>query len=74
MVRKKNSYYCGSDGLDLFDRFEQGLISKEKYKGFIICNIIKYIIRFEDKNGLEDLYKALDYLERLIDLVKKEED
>ena len=30
-------------------------------------NIIKYIVRYKLKNGIEDLEKALDYLHRLID-------
>ena len=29
-------------------------------------NIIKYIVRYKLKNGLEDLEKAKDYLDRLI--------
>lgn len=30
-------------------------------------NIIKYITRYKEKNGLEDLLKAKDYLNRLIE-------
>lgn len=33
---------------------------------FIEGNIIKYVIRHRDKNGLEDLKKAKHYLELLI--------
>tara|TARA_R100000734_G_C3294019_1_gene85438 strand:+ start:569 stop:763 length:195 start_codon:yes stop_codon:yes gene_type:complete len=29
-------------------------------------NVIKYVVRHKDKNGLEDLQKAKWYLERLI--------
>ena len=29
-------------------------------------NIIKYIMRYKDKNGLEDLYKAEWYIKELI--------
>lgn len=29
-------------------------------------NIIKYIVRYKLKNGIEDLNKAKDYLDRLI--------
>jgi hypothetical protein len=32
-----------------------------------IGNIIKYISRYENKNGLEDLLKARKYLDMLID-------
>ena len=30
-------------------------------------NIIKYIVRYKLKNGVEDLYKTKDYLDRLIE-------
>jgi len=39
---------------------------------FIEGNIIKYVIRYKKKNGLEDLLKAKDYLEKLINEVKNE--
>jgi|GEM_PF-1248088 hypothetical protein len=35
------------------------------------ANIVKYITRWKDKNGLEDLEKARWYLERLIKITKK---
>ena len=34
---------------------------------FVVGNIIKYICRYKDKNGLEDLLKAREYLNILID-------
>ncbi len=34
--------------------------------GFHEGNIIKYVSRYKNKNGVEDLFKARDYLERLI--------
>lgn len=33
---------------------------------FIEGNIIKYVTRYKYKNGLQDLMKAKDYLDRLI--------
>lgn len=35
--------------------------------GFLEGNILKYVARFRHKNGVEDLRKALWYLNRLID-------
>lgn len=35
--------------------------------GFLQGNIVKYVWRYKDKNGLEDLNKAMWYLKRLID-------
>lgn len=34
--------------------------------GYVEGNIIKYILRFKDKNGLEDLKKARHYIDILI--------
>ena len=40
---------------------------------FIEGCIIKYISRYKDKNGLEDLYKAKWYMDKLIELKIKED-
>ena len=33
---------------------------------FFECNIVKYVTRWRDKNGLQDLLKAKEYLDKLI--------
>jgi len=38
--------------------------------GFVEGNIIKYILRFKDKGGVQDLLKAKHYIELLIDTTK----
>ena len=35
--------------------------------GFIEGNIIKYVLRHKDKNGIEDLKKAKHYIDLLIE-------
>lgn len=40
---------------------------------FYLANTLKYLIRFNNKNKVEDLNKAKDYLNRLIDHVIIEE-
>jgi len=44
-------------------------MSEEAFKGFIWGNVIKYIARWEDKGGKQDLEKAKQYLEKLIEIV-----
>ena len=39
--------------------------------GFIEGNIIKYVTRYKDKNGLEDLEKARWYLNKLISMLEE---
>lgn len=36
--------------------------------GYLAGNIIKYVSRYKDKNGIEDLKKAMHYLEKLIEV------
>jgi hypothetical protein len=38
--------------------------------GFVEGNIIKYILRFKEKGGVQDLLKAKHYIELLIDSSK----
>ena len=35
--------------------------------GFIAGNVIKYVVRYKFKNGIEDLKKARHYLDMLIE-------
>ena len=42
--------------------------SREALEGFFAGNALKYIIRYKDKNGVEDLEKAKDYIDRIIKL------
>lgn len=58
--------YTGEDGKDLIDRFEEGLIPEEQVRGFLRGNVFKYLTRYPDKYGMDDLLKANEYLRRLI--------
>lgn len=39
----------------------------ENNLNFLQGNVVKYIVRYKEKNGLEDLNKAMEYLKRLIE-------
>ena len=41
--------------------------SHDEFVGFCKGNVLKYLLRYKDKNGLEDLEKAKIYLNWLID-------
>lgn len=43
----------------------------EAVKDFCICNAFKYIYRHSNKNGLEDVKKAVWYLNKYIELSEK---
>lgn len=38
--------------------------------GFIVGNVIKYVLRYDAKNGLEDVRKAKRYIEFLINVLE----
>jgi hypothetical protein len=40
--------------------------------GYLEGNIIKYVSRYEKKGGLEDLYKARHYMDKLIEVIENE--
>ena len=44
----------------------------EQFRGSMKSNIIKYTMRYENKNGVEDLNKAIEYIERLKKYEEKE--
>ena len=71
MTDKINNYnhpkrYTGEDGKDLIDRMEEGLMPEEQVRGFLRGNVFKYLTRYPDKYGMDDLIKANEYLRRLI--------
>lgn len=46
-------------------------LTPEQYEGYLYGNVIKYMWRWKEKNGLEDLRKANHYLDWLIKEVEK---
>lgn len=49
-------------------------LTKEQLQGFYTGNILKYISRYQKKNGIEDLKKANVYLNWLIELLSEEKE
>jgi hypothetical protein len=41
--------------------------------GYLEGNIVKYISRWRDKGGIDDLRKVMHYTEKLIEIATKEE-
>jgi hypothetical protein len=41
--------------------------------GYLEGNIVKYISRWRDKGGIDDLRKVIHYTEKLIEIATKEE-
>jgi len=45
-------------------------MTPEEYKGFLKGNIIKYVIRADEKNGVDDYQKAIVYSKWLEEFVR----
>ena len=61
-------HYADGNGVECIDAIEASM-SMEEFKGFLKGNVQKYVWRYAQKNGAEDLKKAQWYLERLITIV-----
>jgi len=42
--------------------------------GYLAGNVIKYVVRYKKKNGVEDLRKARHYIDKLIEVEMEAED
>ena len=62
-------YYKMPNGNDLWSAFDKGLIPLQAKIGFELGSVIKYVIRYREKNGITDLHKADEYLEKMINSV-----
>lgn len=64
------SYYQ-QNGQDLIDHLSE-IFNSDMFIGFMTGNIFKYLTRWQQKNGVEDLEKAQVYLNRLIEFEKQQ--
>lgn len=60
------SHYVAADGTESIDFIESFEL------GFHEASVLQYIIRWRKKDGLRDLYKARNLLDRLIIIAERE--
>lgn len=53
-------------GWEAIDVIEDLTKTLDGFEAFCLGNVIKYLVRYPRKNGLEDLKKARWYLDRMI--------
>ena len=63
---KPNHY--GNSGIDVIDFCQANNLD------FMQGSVIKYVFRYKNKNGLEDLEKAKEYIDRMIENLLDEEE
>ena len=65
-------HYISESGLEAIDVIKAFTSELEGYEAVATSQVLKYILRWKNKNGLEDLKKAKWYLEDLIKYVEEE--
>lgn len=66
-------HYQSSTGLEVIDVIEAFTEDLVGIEATDTGNVIKYICRWKKKNGVQDLEKAKQYLDHLINHIKKKE-
>ena len=62
-------HYISSNGMEVIDVIEAFTDGLNGVEAFDTGNAIKYICRWKNKNGVEDLEKARWYIEHLINYI-----
>ena len=53
-------------GIECIDAIKAATVGKTGIEAVAVANVVKYLWRYEEKNGLEDVKKAKWYLNKLI--------
>ena len=53
-------------GIECIDALKAATVGKTGIEAVCVANVIKYLWRYEEKNGIEDVNKAQWYINRLI--------
>ena len=64
MVSHPQHYTQG--GIECIDALKAATVGKRGIEAVCVANVIKYLWRYEKKNGIEDVRKAKFYIERLL--------
>lgn len=67
-------HYISETGLETIDVIEAFTFDLEGMEAVCTANVLKYMCRWKNKNGLQDLKKAQWYLNRLIDRIESLEE
>lgn len=71
-IDKINPDHYKKGGIQTID-YIAAKLTPEQFEGYLRGNIIKYVSRYADKNGVEDLQKAEWYLTYLIGVLEVKE-
>jgi len=60
--------------IECIDALESATINKKGIEAVCVANVIKYLWRYEEKNGLEDVKKCQWYLNRVLEHLENKSD
>lgn len=60
--------------VECIDAIESATVNKTGLEAVCTANVIKYLFRYEAKNGLEDVYKSRWYINKLIEYLEHKEE
>ena len=63
--------YYNQEGIEVWDVIDAFTKDLEGAEAFYAGNVIKYVLRWNHKNGIEDLEKAKVYIDKIIEGRKK---
>lgn len=58
--------------VECIDAIEAATIGKSGIEAVCTANVIKYLYRYEAKNGLQDVLKAKWYMDKLVDVLTQQ--
>lgn len=68
MIYEPSHYTYGK--IEVIDILEQAVKDLSGIEAMYIANILKYVLRWKYKGGIEDLKKAYNYLGRLLNILE----
>lgn len=66
------NHYISKSGLESIDVIKSFTDNLQGFEAVATANALKYLMRWKNKNGIEDLKKAKWYIESLIECLSKE--
>ncbi len=69
-----NPTHYTQGGIECIDALKAATVGKTGIEAICVANVIKYLWRYEKKNGLEDVKKAQWYINRLIQELKQKKE
>ena len=70
--KNKPNHYIGTHGLEVKDVTRNFIKGKAEMEAHHWCSAVEYLLRYKEKNGIEDLKKARKNLDWLIEEMEHE--